>query len=211
MSGRLLLAGIVCLLLTGLSCDTSGPEDKNVSLLTVSLAFNGPQAQGTAWPEFGLYAKTNWGIWIEDSDGNYIKTIKIDSGTVEVTGYPAHTEHLPAWLASSNMEYTGPNGYIPPELDGVTAASVLFGAVTDGIADTTISATWDFTDLNGSKVSEGTYYFHAEVANILKNTGDTTVAIVSQTASASVNYPSGATTDGTPTDNIISLTGACAF
>jgi len=81
----------------------------------------------------------------------------------------------------------------------------------DGSLNSTVTAIWDFTDKDGNTVPEGTYYFCAEAANIEKDSANNpqgyTLSVLSETAAGTVSYPSGITVDGSPTANIVSLTG----
>lgn len=208
---RLFYSIIQCMivLLVLSSCDTSTnttPEDQNV---TITANFKGPLYAGNYYK--GYLPATGYVLWIKDSNGNFVKTIHVTKGIVEVGVYGAHTDHLPEWEKSSGVSIDTTvakkeDAFIPEEFDGITSASPTFGSA---LADTTVTLVWDFTDESGTKVPKGTYSYHFEAGNISKDsvdTGESIVTVINETTSGTIQYGSGTATAANPTNNITSLT-----
>ena len=180
-------------------------SEKDNACLTISLKFNGPEYSGNFYK--GYFPLTDWVIWIEDASRAYVKTLKINSGAVIYGEHGAHTNHLPQWEQSwAGAITSADSGNVPAEFDGITAASIDFSWADD----TTRTARWDFTDSAGNEVREGTYYFCAEVANIVKDSvpgaGYVPETIVAQKTCGSIYYKEGTVSAAVATENILSLT-----
>ena len=152
----------------GASCkETTQPEPRSV---VVTLHFSGPRYVGSFYQ--GYLPATDYAVWVEDGEGKYIKTLGISRSVVSVGKYP-HVDHLPTWKAKSGVTYEQLQAEtqegVAPSFDAVSQASVLFG---EDLVDTTLTFEWDLRDSQGNRVSEGTYYFCAEVANIAKDRAD---------------------------------------
>lgn len=202
----------ICACLTLTSCDN--PEQPEISPgLRIDLTFNGPVYQGSFYS--GYLPRTDYGIWIEDTAGTLVKTLRLTPTVLKVdTAHGSHLTHLPAWTTSSGVAYAdleaaASHGAIPAEYDAVTAASPVFGPSAD---DTTVSVTWDLTDAEGNPVDEGTYRFCAEVANIAKDSvGDNPYpsdSIMAQSSRGTVEIGSGTVVDGERTVCILGLSAA---
>ena len=203
---RCVFITLICsMLFVTCKAPSSSDDDKK---LTVSLTFKGPRYQGNFYS--GFLPSTDWAVWIANSSNQHIKTLKINEGVVKVGSEGSHPDHLPAWLACTGDSINDiPDAdSIPDRFDGITAASYL---LDDFNPDETVTASWDFTDANGTTVPEDTYYFYAEVGNIQKDSADNadgyTYSVLHENTAGTVTYPSGATVDGTPTTNILSCTG----
>jgi flagellar hook assembly protein FlgD len=158
---------------------------------------------------------TDFAVWIEDENHNYIKTLQISKGAVNVVSTGVHAEHLPTWLKSSKVKTdlkvaNDSLAYVLPEFDGVTSASLKVSATKD----TTIGLTWNFTDVSGKSVPEGTYYYCIEVSNIKKDSsaapGDIPVTILSESTRGTIITRQRISSDGVSTNNIKSLKIAVA-
>jgi hypothetical protein len=79
-------------------------------------------------------------IWIEDDAGQFVKTLTR-------CGNIFYTE-LATWMDKSNGNTT----------DAITSATLV-------VYDTTISGTWNLTNRNGSRVTNGDYWYCIEMAN----------------------------------------------
>ena len=186
----------------------TNPTGASNKILAVTLTFQGPRYQGNFYS--GYLPSTDWAVWIENSNHQYIRTLQINKGVVKIGEHGAHADHLPAWLACTgdSINDTPDADSIPDRFDGITAASYLFDSSNPS---ETVTATWDFTDASGNTVVEDTYYFCAEVANIQKDSANNpvgyTFSVLSENTAGTVTYPSGATVDGTPSANILSCTG----
>lgn len=204
--GRCVFITLICSILF-VTCQNPSSSDDDKKL-TVSLTFKGPRCQGNYYS--GFFPSTDWAVWIANSSNEYIKTLKINVGAVKIGEHGAHANHLPEWLSCTgdSINELPDADSIPDRFDGITAASYL---LDEHNPDETVTATWDFTDTSGTTVPEDTYYFHAEVANIQKDSADNpagfTYSVLSENTAGTVTYPSGAVVDGTPTTNITSCTG----
>lgn len=219
----------------GISCngdsDTgSGLPDRDATGVLVKLRFNGPTGRGDCYKAPGM-PKTDYVVWIRNSQGAFVKTLLINEGVVKTSASaPANLSHLPTWRANSgetdsslkaHLDAGNPTNKIPLTYDGITAASVKFrDAQTDTVtklADTTVSARWDLTDKYGKPVPDGTYYFCAEVANINKTrgAGDCVstygLAVMSDSAKGSVAIKRGPISAAAPAGSILSLGAELAY
>jgi uncharacterized protein (TIGR03382 family) len=115
-------------------------------LIALALAAPSARAQGVTvkfmtTPAGGPYAPRNVVVvWIEDSAGNFVKTIGRWAGQ--------RKNYLVAWVAKA-----GPN-----DVDAVTSA-------TRGDHSVAIQAIWNLQDRNGTVVPDGTYTIKLEMAD----------------------------------------------
>lgn len=168
---------------------TGNLSNSNNTLLNISIKTNGPvfSTDGSYSAGKENLIKTHFGIWIEDSQGNFIKTLKLNTSVPKVNKYGADKlESLPTWYEKSNVgntiskDITTDSIYV--EFDGLTSASLnCYGNTED-----TVSAVWDFTDNDGKPVASGSYRYCAEISALLKlidkekSTADTTIYQESQ-------------------------------
>ena len=102
-------------------------------------------------------ASSQYAIWIEDTNGNYIDTLY-------VTGYTARRGHrnrpnsLPQWVAIAR-----PASMQQSEIDTISGATPSPGDYT---------ASWDFTDRNGIPVAGSQFRYFIEAT---MNNGDNAV------------------------------------
>lgn len=161
-----------------LMCDLSNSDEEVDSSFSatdsVNISFT---ANGPVFSTDGNYGSvggvnTHWAVWIEDSNNNYIKTLRINKSTPQIGKYGTDKlSSLPYWQASSKFttpaDTTGllDTNKIYKEFDGLTSASLDFSKATD----TTVNISWDFTDGTGEKVSNGIYRFCVELSALVKN------------------------------------------
>ncbi len=224
---RILSALILFCALFLIMCDTT--DSTTSPTLEIKLIADGPTfyTDGNYSKGKEAYIKTHYAIWIEDSNGNYIKTLKINSGTVkakiklDTTDNSIDTTNklttLSTWNSKSKSSTTVTGAlssdtiFVELDVDGLTGASL----ACHENAEVTETTTWDFTDNSGNTVSEGTYKFVAEVAALSKlidqdatTETDTTYqesAYPSQTTYGTVIFKTGTVTPATATTNIKAL------
>ena len=81
------------------------------------------------------------GLWVEDSEGNFVKTLYVSG----FSGYAKEKQvNLPEWAKSSDFE-----------TDGTTGASIDWGKH---------SCAWDLADHQGKRVEDGLYRVNIEVS-----------------------------------------------
>ena len=99
-----------------------------------------------------LVASSQFAIWIEDMDGNYIDTLYVTQWTAQ-GGYSYRPLSIPVWVSTA----------LPSEMN-VSEIDAISGA-TPGNGNYVVS--WDFTDRNGNPVT-GTqfrYFIEATMNN----------------------------------------------
>ncbi|HDQ44112.1 MAG TPA: hypothetical protein ENN17_01270 [bacterium] len=203
--GTALLGSVLC------TRDRGREEKPSRMTVQIRLTLKGPAYQGDYYPAF-LTVPTDYALWIEDADRNFVKTLKISPVAVTVDSVQgAHIDHLPAWGEASGWTYADLQGEtaagVAPSFDGLTGASPDFGADP---SEQTISATWDLMDGDGNSVPAGVYYCFAEAANILKD-GDfetrteTAFAILSETIHILLDIGKGTFEIGPVTENLTGM------
>ncbi len=93
------------------------------------------------------YASNQFAVWIEDAEGNFIKTLYATRFTAK-GGYKDRADALPVWVVQSNLA-----SLEKPEIDAITSATPKSG---------TLSYTWDMTNTNGDAIAPGEYKFFVE-------------------------------------------------
>jgi hypothetical protein len=167
MKTFILLAGLLVLVV---ACKKD-KEPTSFDQVTITLIASGPAYEGDFYQ--GYLPNTDFAIWIEDENHNYIKTLLLDTTIVQVGEHGAHSEHLPEWQRITGLSNDSlallplDDKNIPVEFDGITGASMHLNS--PDIVDT-IQVVWDLTDAKNEVLEKGVYYFCAEVANIEKYT-----------------------------------------
>ena len=100
------------------------------------------------------YASNQFAVWIEDINGNLIKTLYATRFTAN-GGYKNRPDSIPTWVEKSGIASMSKN-----EVDAITGATPKTG---------TLFYTWDLTDNNGNTVSLGEYKFFVEGSLRWKN------------------------------------------
>lgn len=93
------------------------------------------------------YASNQFAVWIENTDGNLVKTLYATRFTAK-GGYKKRPDTLPTWVEKSDVTSLNKS-----EIDAITGATPKAG---------TLSYIWDLTDKNGDAVSLGEYNFFVE-------------------------------------------------
>ena len=207
---RILIALCLSVLVfTGTGCDSdNGVEAKpTISSATITLRFSGPRYAGSFYS--GFLPATDHAVWIEDADGQYVKTLGISKSVVSVALY-SHVDHLPTWMAKSGTTYEAlqaeTEGGVAPSFDAVSGASVYF---VGDVTDSTLVFEWDLKDGEGNRVLEADFRFCAEVANITKDEA-TSYHINSETTCGLMDLKEQSTTPADPTEHILELSAEYA-
>ena len=100
------------------------------------------------------YASNQFAVWIEDMEGNLIKTLYATKFTAN-GGYKNRPNSLSLWVEKSGLA-----SMTKSEVDAVSGATPKAGAVFYA---------WDLTDQNGGSVTPGEYRFIVEGSLRWKN------------------------------------------
>lgn len=130
------------------SACAKAPESKTAaapsgSHVTISLIYN---------KQTGM-ASNQYAIWVEDQEGNYIKTIYATNFTTK--NFAKRPDSLSTWTAKAKI-----TDMDAKQIDAFTAPTPASGVQT---------YTWDLTDQKGQKVPDGNYSILIEVALFWKN------------------------------------------
>lgn len=93
-------------------------------------------------------ASNQFAVWIEDEDGQLIRTLYVTDFTARRRGYEKRDMSLPGWVAAAE-----PSKMTDAELDAVSGATPVSGSQR---------FTWDRTDAAGMTVPTGTYVVKVE-------------------------------------------------
>ena len=93
------------------------------------------------------YSTNQIAVWVEDGDGNYIKTLYVTKFTAE-GGWKVREQSLPLWVKSSDAENAGED-----ELSAVSSATPASGKV---------EIFWDLKDAAGNLVQGNSYVIKIE-------------------------------------------------
>ena len=158
------------LLISGCAEPAAAQKDSDI----VSVSFNFEKQQG--------YASNQFAVWVEDMDGNLVKTLYATKFTAK-GGFEQRPDALPVWVARAGLAQ-GAN------VDAVTGATPKTGEV---------SFVWDLTDANGARVADGTYKFFVEGTLRWKNqvlyTGEITLDGNATKSEATAEYTYAESTD----------------
>ncbi|MDD4311260.1 MAG: DUF2271 domain-containing protein, partial [Eubacteriales bacterium] len=89
------------------------------------------------------YATNQFAVWIEDADGNLVKTLYVTQFTAN-GGYEKRPDAIPAWVERSGIAKDNAQD----ATSGATPKSGLLRYV------------WDLTDEAGARVADGTYTYY---------------------------------------------------
>jgi len=92
-------------------------------------------------------ASNQFAVWIEDSSGDYIRTLYATRWTAN-GGYKTRPDSIALWVAKSNLASMQQS-----EVDAIAGATPASGS---------LSYSWDLTGANGITVSPGEYKFFVE-------------------------------------------------
>ena len=100
------------------------------------------------------YASNQFAVWIEDLEGNFVKTLYATRYTAN-GGYRNRPDSIPTWVRKSNLADMSKS-----EVDAITSATPRSG---------TLSYLWDMADKDGVPVPSGEYKFFVEGSLRWKN------------------------------------------
>ncbi|MCL2811928.1 MAG: DUF2271 domain-containing protein [Clostridia bacterium] len=144
---KLLLVMMMAMMLVSLcACAASKEPAKAPESNHVVITFDYTKQSG--------YASNQFAVWIEDGDGNLVKTLYATRYTAN-GGYKNRPDSIPVWVEKSGLA-----SMQKVEVDAIAGATPRTG---------TLSYTWDLTDANGEKVSPGEYGFFVEGSLRWKN------------------------------------------
>lgn len=115
-----------------------GTEDDKITAVDISFDFN--RASGPASNQVAA--------WVEDTEGNVVKTLYVSDFTGKARGYERREDTLKHWVTDAR-----PEKLTDQEIDAVSSATP--GSGTQKI-------TWDLTDQSGKPVEAGTYRIYLE-------------------------------------------------
>lgn len=151
-------------------------------LLLAAATVAGAAAQGAVSISFdleriGAIASNQYAVWIEDSNGKYIRTLSA-TRFAATGGLAKRPATLPNWAAASSWENNP-----PADLDAVSTPTPGTGTVT---------VVWDCKDSKGQTVPAGTYTYKIEGNNFWANgfiwTGTIVVGRGANSSAATVQY-----------------------
>ena len=100
------------------------------------------------------YASNQFAVWIEDTEGNMVKTLYATRFTAN-GGYKNRTDAIPTWVEKSGLA-----SMEKAEIDAITGATPKSG---------TLSYVWDLKDESGNRIAPGKYTFCVEGSLRWKN------------------------------------------
>ena len=93
-------------------------------------------------------ASNQLAVWIEDADGQMVKTLLVTNFTAVRRGYRSRDMSLTEWVKTADPESMG-----DAEIDAISAATPSTGRLV---------YSWDMTDANGERVPDGIYTIRVE-------------------------------------------------
>ena len=152
-------AAVAVLMLVILLYACSNGTQSESSLAEQSDKISANESKGKAIITFGYekqpgYASNQFAVWIEDTDGNHIKTLYATRYTAN-GGYKDRPDSIPTWVAKSGLAEMQKS-----ELDAIAGATPKAG---------TLSYAWDLTDASKNTVPSGDYKFYVEGSLRWKN------------------------------------------
>jgi hypothetical protein len=143
---KIILAFAAALLLAALFSCRNGNDGKQSETQVASyesgmvkITFDYEKISGSASNQFA--------VWIEDMEGNHIKTLYVTKWTAN-GGYKSRPDSIALWADKSNLASMQKS-----EIDAVAGATPKAG---------NLSYYWDLTDASGKTVSPGEYKFFVE-------------------------------------------------
>ncbi len=100
------------------------------------------------YKEMSGFASNQFALWVENGDGDVVKTLFVTDFTGIKRGYKKREQSLNNWVAIAK-----PDKMSDTELDAISGATPKSGAQ---------HFTWDLTDNQGKKVSAGKYFIKLE-------------------------------------------------
>lgn len=154
---------IALMLVTGCAAPVEAQRDSDI----VSVSFSFEKQQG--------YASNQFAVWVEDMDGNLVKTLYVTKFTAK-GGFEQRPDAIPVWVERTGIAQGG-------EVDAVTGATPKTGNV---------NFVWDLTDESGARVADDTYRYFVEGTLRWKNhvlfTGEITLDGSATSSEATAEY-----------------------
>jgi hypothetical protein len=125
---------IILLLTVLVFTNVAAQQAASPSAATAELTFIFTRQSGAASNQFA--------VWIEDTEGKYIKTLYATRYTAN-GGYSRRPSSIPAWVKISGL-----SNLTKPQVDAITSATPQAG---------TLTYTWDGTDSKGTALPTGDY------------------------------------------------------
>ena len=94
------------------------------------------------------HASNQFAVWIEDSDGDMVKTLFVPDFTAARRGYRMREDAVPSWVSAAD-----PDAMTDQEIDAISSATPHAGSQ---------QFAWDMTDANGNPVPDGVYRIMVE-------------------------------------------------
>ena len=94
------------------------------------------------------HASNQFAVWVEDADGNMVKTLFVPDFTAARRGYRLREDAVPSWVSAAD-----PNAMTDQEIDAISSATPMAGTQT---------YSWDLTDVVGNPVPDGVYRIMVE-------------------------------------------------
>ena len=94
------------------------------------------------------HASNQFAVWVEDADGNMVKTLFVPDFTAVRRGYRMREDAVPSWVSAAD-----PDGMTDQEIDAISSATPGAGAQ---------QFTWDLSDAKGNPVPDGIYKIMVE-------------------------------------------------
>ncbi|MCH5150237.1 MAG: DUF2271 domain-containing protein [Spirochaetales bacterium] len=99
------------------------------------------------WKQAAGFGSNQCAVWVEDENGNYVKTIYVSKFTGD-GGFKKRPACLTLWRSKAEI-----SDFVPIEIDAVTLPTPKNGANL---------YCWNLTDANNSPVPKGIYYLKVE-------------------------------------------------
>ena len=94
------------------------------------------------------HASNQFAVWVEDADGNMVRTLFVPDFTAARRGYRMREDAVPSWVGAAN-----PDAMNDQEIDAISSATPRAGSQ---------QYTWDMTDAKGNPVPDGVYKIMVE-------------------------------------------------
>lgn len=137
----ILLIFIMLIMLT--ACSRKG--DGSVS--AVAEQPSGSVAISMDYNQRNTYSTNQFAIWIEDLEGNFVKTVYVTSFTAN-GGYKKREDAIPIWVEKSHIAAASQK-----KIDTISGATPKSGS---------LMYIWNLTDENGESVAAGKYNVYVE-------------------------------------------------
>ena len=115
-------------------------EEDLPALSSVEISFD--------YERMSTLASNQLAVWVEDADGNLVKTILVTDFSAARRGYRSRDTTLSHWVGAAV-----PDSMSDEQLDAVSSATPSAGRLT---------YSWDLTDQNGNRVPDGSYTVYLE-------------------------------------------------